>query len=85
MISKLAPMRRGKYECKILEMHLKLKDQQLKIILHIYRMLHQNLVGTTNQKKTIDTHFKKKEEGEGKENEIQIQNQRLSSNHKKRE
>ena len=60
MISKLAPMRRGKYECKILEMHLKLKDQQLKIILHIYRMLHQNLVGTTNQKKTIDTHFKKR-------------------------
>ena len=34
-------------------MHLKLRDQQL---------LYQNLMVTTNQKSTIDTHTKKKKE-----------------------
>ena len=41
-------------------MHFKLKDQQLKTILHIYRLLYQNLMGTTNQKSTVDTHTEKK-------------------------
>ena len=57
MISKPAIMRRGEYKCRILEMHLKLRDQQLKTILHIHRMAYQNLIGTTNQKKTIGTHI----------------------------
>ena len=35
-------------------MHLKLKDQQLKTVLFIYRPLYQNLMETTNQKSTID-------------------------------
>ena len=39
---------RGEYKCKILEMHLKLKDQQFKTILFIYRPLYQNLIITTN-------------------------------------
>ena len=43
-------------------MHLKLKDQQLKIVLLIYRLLYQNLMITTNQKFVIDTHMKKKKE-----------------------
>ena len=34
----------------------KLEDQQLKTILFIYRLLYQNLMVTTNQKSTIDTH-----------------------------
>ena len=35
-------------------MHLKLKDQQLKTVLFIYRPLYQNFMETTNQKSTID-------------------------------
>ena len=35
-ISKPANMRRGEYKCRILEMHLKLRDQQLKTNLHMY-------------------------------------------------
>ena len=60
MISKPTIMRRGECKCKILEMHLKLRDQQLKTILYIYRLLYQNLMVTTNQKSTIDTHTQKK-------------------------
>ena len=61
MISKPGIARR-EHKCRRLEMHLKLKDQQLKTILFIYRMLYQNLMITTNQKSTIDTHTKKKKE-----------------------
>ena len=43
-------------------MHLKLKDQQLKAILFIYRLLYQNLMVTTNQESTVDTHTQKKKE-----------------------
>ena len=43
-------------------MHLKLRDQQLKTILYIYRLLYQNLMVTTNQKSTIDIHKKNKKE-----------------------
>ena len=42
-------------------MHTKLRHQQPKTILYIYRRLYQRLMGTTNQKTTIDTY--KKEEG----------------------
>ena len=59
MISKPAIVRRGEHKCRMLEMHLKLKDQQLKTILSIYRLLYQNLMVTTNQKSAIDTHTKK--------------------------
>ena len=47
------------YKLRILEMHLKLRDQQLKTTLYIYRLLNQNLMVTANQKSTIDTHTKK--------------------------
>ena len=40
-------------------MHLKLKDQQLKTVLFIYRPLYQNFMETTNQKSTIDEKKKK--------------------------
>ena len=59
MISKPAIMRRVEHKCRILEMRLKLKDQQFKTILFIYRLLYQNLMVTANQKPTIDTHTKK--------------------------
>ena len=39
MISKPATVRRAEHTCRILEMHLKFKDQQLKTILFIYRLL----------------------------------------------
>ena len=44
MISKSAIVRRGEHKCRILEMHLKLNDQQIKIILLIYRLLYQILM-----------------------------------------
>ena len=47
MTSKPAIVRRGEYKCRILEMHLKLRDQQLKTTLYIYRLLFQNLMVTT--------------------------------------
>ena len=43
-------------------MPLKLRDQQLKTILYIYRLLYQNLMITTNQKSTIDIQTKKEKE-----------------------
>ena len=48
-------MRRGGYKCRTLEMHLQLRDQQLKTISYIYKLLHQNIRITANQKSTIDT------------------------------
>ena len=60
MISKPAIMRRGEYKCRILEMHLKLRDQQLKTIFFIYRLLYQNHMVTVKQKSTLDIHTKKK-------------------------
>ena len=38
------------------------KDQQLKSILFIYKLLYQNLMVTANQKSTIDTHTKIKKD-----------------------
>ena len=66
-------MRRGEYKCRILEMHLKLKDWQHKTILYIYRLLYQNFMGTANPKTTIGTHRKEKA------------TQTKHENHKKRE
>ena len=59
MASKLASMRRGKDKYRTLKMHLKLRDQEPKIILYTYIGLYQNLMGTTHQE-TMDTHIKKK-------------------------
>ena len=58
MISKPATVRRGEYKCRKWEMHLKLRDEQLKTSLYIYihRLLYQNLMETANQNTTIDTH-----------------------------
>ena len=41
---------RGEQKCSILEMHLELKDQQLKATSFIYRLLYQNLMVSWNQK-----------------------------------
>ena len=43
-------------------MHLKLEDQQLKTILCVYRLVYSNIMGTTNQKSTRDTHIHKKKQ-----------------------
>ena len=56
MISKPAIVRKGKYNYRILEMQLKLKDQQLKTILYVYSLLYQNSMVTSNRKSAIDTH-----------------------------
>ena len=60
MIPKTAIMRRGECKCKILKMYLKLRDQQLKTIKYIYRLLYKNPMVNANQKSIIDIHTKKK-------------------------
>ena len=62
MISKPAIVRIGEHKWRPLKIHLKLRDQQLKTILFIYRLLYQNLIVTANQKSTIDAHIKRKKE-----------------------
>ena len=59
-ISEPAFVQRESNKCRILEIHLKLKDQQVKKALYIHRLLYQNLMVTTNRKSTIDTHTQKK-------------------------
>ena len=59
-ISKPATVRRGEHKCRTLEMHLKLKDQQRKTILFLYRLLYQNLMVTANWKSTLDTQKQKR-------------------------
>ena len=53
-------MRRVGYKCRTLEMHLQLRDQQLKTISYTYRLLHQKFRITANQKSTIDMQTNKK-------------------------
>ena len=48
-ISKLASMRRGEDKCRTLKMHLKLRYQQAKTILHTYRWIYKKIMRTTNQ------------------------------------
>ena len=55
-------MRRGGYKCRTVEMHWQLRDQQIKTILYIYRLLYQNFSVTANHKSTIDTHTIKKKQ-----------------------
>ena len=43
-----------------MQMHLQLRDQQLKTGSYIYRLLYQNLRVTANQKSIIDTQTNKK-------------------------
>ena len=51
-------MRGGEYKCRVLKVHLKSRDCQLKII--TYRLLYKKLIVTTNQKSIIYTHKKEK-------------------------
>ena len=53
-------MRKGGYKCRTVEMHLQLREQQLKTISHTYRLSYQNFRITANQKSTIDTRTNKK-------------------------
>ena len=40
-------------------MNLQLRDQQLKTILYVYRLLYENFRITANQKSTTDTQIRK--------------------------
>jgi len=60
MLPKSEIMRRGRYKCGTMEMHLQLRDQQLKTISYIYRLLYQKFRATANQKPTTDTQTNKK-------------------------
>ena len=56
MIPKLATVRRVQMQEQ--ELNLKLRDQQFKTILYIYRLLYQNIMRTSNQNTTINkTHI----------------------------
>ena len=57
MISK--PMMKES-KCKVFEMHLKVRHQQLKTIMCIYDLLYQNLIVTENQKCVIAKHTQTK-------------------------
>ena len=59
IISKPVIMRRD-YKCRTFGMHLKLRDQQLKTIMYIYRLIYQNLMVTANKKSMRYTHEKEK-------------------------
>ena len=49
------------YKCRATKMHLKLRDQQLKIIIYMYiKLLYKNFMVIINQKSIIDTHTKRK-------------------------
>ena len=61
-ISKLASMRKGEVKCRILQMHLKLRDQQAETILHMYRWVYPTIRGTTNQVTIMVTHIKMKKQ-----------------------
>ena len=56
MLPKSEMVRKGGYKCRTLEVHLQLRDQQLKTILYIYRLLYQNFEVTANIKSTKNTH-----------------------------
>ena len=59
MVSKPAIMRKEQYKCRTLKTHLKLRDEQLVTNLFIYRLLHQNLMGTTKKNLQIHTNKRK--------------------------
>ena len=72
MLSKPVIVRRGEHKCRLLEMHLKLKDQQLKRIFFIYRLLYQYIMVTANQKSTMDTHTHSQKEKKEKKKNISL-------------
>ena len=65
MLSKQAIISKAEYKCMEWELHLKLRNQQLKTTLFLYRLLNQNHMGNANpnpppkKKTTISTHEEK--------------------------
>ena len=41
-------MRGGDYKCRIIKTHLKVRDQQLRTIIYLYRLLFKKLIVTMN-------------------------------------
>ena len=78
-------LRRGGYKCRTLEMHLQLRDQQLKTISYIYRLLYQNFRITANQKSTIDTQTRKINSNTTLKIVIKSQKERTREDGKKKE
>ena len=48
MISKTGIMRGGEYKCRIIKTCLKVRDQQLRTIIYLYRLLFKKLIVTMN-------------------------------------
>lgn len=60
MTSETVIVKGGEYQGRVFKMHLKLRDQQLKTITRIHRLLYKTLMVTTNPKSITDTHTIKK-------------------------
>ena len=60
MILALTIVRRGEHKCSIMEMYLKLKNQQIKIILFVYRLVYWNHMVILNWKSTVCANTKEK-------------------------
>ena len=54
MISKPGIMTGGEDKCRRFKVLLKLRDQQTKAFMYIYRLLYQSITVTENQKSIID-------------------------------
>ena len=48
--------KRKEQKYRIFKMHLKLRDEQLKIITYMYRLLYKNFMVSTNLKSVIGTY-----------------------------
>ena len=57
---KSARQKEREYKCTVSKMHLKLKDQQFKTSMYVYRLLYKNLVVTAKQKSIIGVHKTRK-------------------------
>ena len=85
MIYKQVIMRGAEYKCRLFEMHLKLRNQQLKTIMYVYRPLYQNLMVTENQKSIIDIHTRRKTQTKKKSKHNTKDSHQITSEENKRE
>ena len=78
MISKTVIMRGREYKCRVVKMHLKLRDQQLKTSTYLTRLLYKNLTVTTKQTIMNNTKNEMKNSLEGINNRISEGEERIS-------
>ena len=65
-------------------MHLKLREEQPKIITYLFRLLYQDLMRTTDQKITMDTNIKRRKLIKHSNNENQQTQQKRTKEERKK-